>query len=500
MATDNKYDRQLRLWGSEGQRLLSSSKVCVLHSSGLSSETLKNLVLPGLGFFTIVDDAVVQDSDFGNNFFITTEDLGKPRADVVKTWLLELNPDVQGESLIKSIDEVLSDSSFLKKFNLIIANQISFFQAKILSQICEEHNIDLIIGKSVGLLGYLRVYAKEHLVVESKITDKEIYDLRLHKPFEELVEYCKEVNISELENILHAHVPFIVILIQVVEEWVSLKGQRPRTFEEKTQFKEFIKSKSLDFYNEINFREAVERAYLCFINEDLPESSLEILEDPKSINADENSEDYWICAKSVKEFINNNGIPPLTGLFPDMTSDTKSYISMQELYKAKAEKDYQQVLENYKKIKKTDKEPEILKVFCKNLYSLEVTRTKSIQDELESINTECIEEAESGELALLDWYAGIRTLDNFQHKHSKDPGINDIQELKDYLEGFYKPVSDDIIEEMIRFGSSELHCISALIGGVGSQEAVKLITKQYTPINNTFIYNGIYSTSEVLNL
>ena len=183
-----------------------------------------------------------------------------------------------------------------------------------------------------------------------------------------------------------------------------------------------------------------------------------------------------------------------------MTSDTKSYISMQELYKAKAEKDYQQVLENYKKIKKTDKEPEILKVFCKNLYSLEVTRTKSIQDELESINTECIEEAESGELALLDWYAGIRTLDNFQHKHSKDPGINDIQELKDYLEGFYKPVSDDIIEEMIRFGSSELHCISALIGGVGSQEAVKLIKKQYTPINNTFIYNGIYSTSEVLNL
>ena len=38
---------------------------------------------------------------------------------------------------------------------------------------------------------------------------------------------------------------------------------------------------------------------------------------------------------------------------------------------------------------------------------------------------------------------------------------------------------------------SELHNIAAFVGGVGAQEAVKIITHQYVPMNNTYIYNGI---------
>lgn len=54
MATDDKYDRQLRLWGREGQRRLGSARLLVLGSSATATETLKNLVLPGVGSFTIV--------------------------------------------------------------------------------------------------------------------------------------------------------------------------------------------------------------------------------------------------------------------------------------------------------------------------------------------------------------------------------------------------------------------------------------------------------------
>jgi amyloid beta precursor protein binding protein 1 len=56
MATDDKYDRQLRLWGAHGQKLLSSSHIIVIGSSSAGTETLKNLVLPGVGKFTIIDD------------------------------------------------------------------------------------------------------------------------------------------------------------------------------------------------------------------------------------------------------------------------------------------------------------------------------------------------------------------------------------------------------------------------------------------------------------
>ena len=43
-ATDNKYDRQLRLWGKDGQLRLAQASVCVLGAGPAATETLKNLV------------------------------------------------------------------------------------------------------------------------------------------------------------------------------------------------------------------------------------------------------------------------------------------------------------------------------------------------------------------------------------------------------------------------------------------------------------------------
>lgn len=59
MATDDKYDRQVRLWGANGQKALATAHILVLGTSSAVSETLKNLVLPGIGKFTIVDNAIV---------------------------------------------------------------------------------------------------------------------------------------------------------------------------------------------------------------------------------------------------------------------------------------------------------------------------------------------------------------------------------------------------------------------------------------------------------
>lgn len=47
MATDNKYDRQLRLWGGSGQKALMEANILLVNASATGTETLKNLVLPG---------------------------------------------------------------------------------------------------------------------------------------------------------------------------------------------------------------------------------------------------------------------------------------------------------------------------------------------------------------------------------------------------------------------------------------------------------------------
>lgn len=91
-----RYDRQIRLWGDEGQTSIGGTKVCMLGSSTIASEILKNLVLAGIKSFHIVDSKLLEPHDLGNNFFVTEESLGKPRAEVVMNMLLELNPGVSG--------------------------------------------------------------------------------------------------------------------------------------------------------------------------------------------------------------------------------------------------------------------------------------------------------------------------------------------------------------------------------------------------------------------
>ncbi len=39
--------------------------------------------------------------------------------------------------------------------------------------------------------------------------------------------------------------------------------------------------------------------------------------------------------------------------------------------------------------------------------------------------------------------------------------------------------------------------IAALLGGIVAQEAIKLITRQYVPLNGTCIFDGIHSTTKV---
>lgn len=100
-AKEKRYDRQLRLWAASGQAALEDAKIVLLNAGPgvVGVETLKNLILPGCGSFTIVDDAVVGEEDLGVNFFLEEESLGKSRAEESTRLLKELNPEVKGEGI-----------------------------------------------------------------------------------------------------------------------------------------------------------------------------------------------------------------------------------------------------------------------------------------------------------------------------------------------------------------------------------------------------------------
>ncbi|KAI5816844.1 hypothetical protein BZA77DRAFT_353409 [Pyronema omphalodes] len=83
-------------------------------ASATGCEILKNLVLPSVGEFTIIDDKIFTEADLGTNLFPNEESVGKSRAERTAALLEELNPDIKGafmNNLLSSRPELFTPST-----------------------------------------------------------------------------------------------------------------------------------------------------------------------------------------------------------------------------------------------------------------------------------------------------------------------------------------------------------------------------------------------------
>ena len=62
-----------------------------------------------------------------------------------------------------------------------------------------------------------------------------------------------------------------------------------------------------------------------------------------------------------------------------------------------------------------------------------------------------------------------------------------------------KQFNEKYLLELMRFSDSKIHTVSAFMGGIASQEVIKILLKQYTIINHTLIYDGIHGRCEVFD-
>ena len=85
------YSRQLYVLGADAMRRMMGSSVLIVGLNGLGVEIAKNVVLGGVKSVTLHDDAPVQLSDLGAQFFLRETDVGRPRAAVTQPRLAELN-------------------------------------------------------------------------------------------------------------------------------------------------------------------------------------------------------------------------------------------------------------------------------------------------------------------------------------------------------------------------------------------------------------------------
>ena len=91
---------------------------------------------------------------------------------------------------------------YLKTFNLVIISNLNETTVKKLSEYLWSENVPFLILRSYGFLGYMRIVSREHKIVEAH-PDNVIPDLRLDKPFEELVQFCNGINLENLKLTEH---------------------------------------------------------------------------------------------------------------------------------------------------------------------------------------------------------------------------------------------------------------------------------------------------------
>ena len=403
------------------------------------------------------------------------------------------------------------DLSFLKQFTIVVASQLTQALSKQLCSACAQLQLPLLLLQSVGLVVSLRLFAPEHRVVESKPADKEILDLHLLTPFPELKSYAETFKLTELDDMNHGHVPYIVLLMQQLDKWKAEHGgNRPTSFADKTEFRAALKAGSRSFFKEMNFQEAVNNAHLCF-SEEVPEGTLAVLDDPQAQGNSPASPLFWVLAEAVASFRRENNELPLSGSIPDMTATTDYYITLQNLFQAKAKQDLEWVRSKTASILQrqlSDDESEFAATFCKNIKALELIRYRTVEEELAAPLTEDLSFDLDESPSLVQWYVALRAREVFRERENRYPGAKDFKADAQALETDGKSIaaalglpeevySASTALEMARYGTSELHTMSALLGGVASQEAVKLITKQFSPINNTFVFSGIHSKGTV---
>ena len=93
----NQFSRTELLIGKEGIKKLKNAKVAIFGIGGVGSFVVEGLVRAGIGNFILVDDDKICSTNLNRQIIATRKTVGKPKVEVAKERILEINPDVNIE-------------------------------------------------------------------------------------------------------------------------------------------------------------------------------------------------------------------------------------------------------------------------------------------------------------------------------------------------------------------------------------------------------------------
>lgn len=105
LVDEVRYERQIRLFGSEGQKRIERATALVVGAGGLGSSVSTYLAVAGIGLIIIVDGDVVEESNLNRQILHWTRDIGRPKAVSAAETIKGLNPEIEVEAVALFADE-----------------------------------------------------------------------------------------------------------------------------------------------------------------------------------------------------------------------------------------------------------------------------------------------------------------------------------------------------------------------------------------------------------
>lgn len=449
------------------------------------------------------------------SFFLDPASLGHSRAKCAAQLLQELNPDVNGDYLSDPIETVLErNPDFLANFAAVVATNIKESLLIQLSMQLWDLGTPFVFCRSIGFFGTARLQLKEHCIVETH-PDNKPNDLRIDRPFDQLRQHLEQSSLG-------LKVPWPVVLYKFLKQWsVANGGRMPTTYKEKCELRKMISGAMTK--DEENYEEAIRAVNTSFGGGRPSADLLALLGDGSCMELCKDSKRFWILTRAVRDFCakgaedeavdgsaapnpdggsgkpqegnvtekngnddaakaSPNGMLPLSGVIPDMTSSTANFINLQNVFRAKALADAELVYANVQHhlavlglpvehigLSETQQ-------FCREVATLGIVRGTRICDEYAGGCPELpnLTEQLDAPDSLAGHYVALRAMDRFRSEHGCDPGEVHVEADTAKLKaiagklltewGVGQALNDDLAHEVCRCGGAEVHSVSAFLG------------------------------------
>lgn len=428
----DRYDRQMMLWGRNGQNILNSSHVCLVsHGHELiAMEILKSLILLGIGNITLVSDGM-------RPAFFEWEDL------------VDMNCDVHAHQV--SDREAMSwDREIWNRFSIIVS---VCSQGRLLEKIYDMWKNPgglprLVLCYANDRIGYVSLIGEGfHYCLDT--SGHRLPDLWLDAMWNELQEFHSSFRLSELTAEELCKVPYTVLLVKALERLRTSGDRITRTSVAETIEKIHEELIGGIVSQDLNFKEAIQNGFvLSNISSSMPSEIATILENISSGYESEVDKYFVGVIRAVKRFVEMRGRLPVSGILPDMECSTNFFNMQRIIYERKSQEDQNIVVGL---LYNQDIPASFIKLIVEHVRKLKVIELAGLPSLFEEYENETFHSLLCSQFS------------NTASKHG-NPSV------------------------------------SAVIGGLASQECIKLLTHQYTPVENTLVYDASSNETVILKL